>query len=94
MPAARFTQAPNEVLDYEVDWSQWLPTGDSVIASTWTADNGITTSQASFTDTTTTVWISVTDVAMTGSSYNCVNNITTAAGRKGERTLAFMVKQL
>ena len=36
-----FVKAPNDVLDYEWDWSVWLPTGDTISGATWTVESGI-----------------------------------------------------
>jgi hypothetical protein len=91
MAAVKFTQDQNEVLDYLVDWSQWLPAGDTIVSSTFTPQTGITTTNTSFTATTTTVWVSG---GSSGQSYTIINDITTAAGRRGERTLTFQIKQL
>ncbi|UVO12803.1 hypothetical protein NM962_01140 [Mycobacterium sp. SVM_VP21] len=34
-----FTQGPNDILDYTVDWTKWLPTGDTIASSTWSVEN-------------------------------------------------------
>ena len=37
-----FIKAPTDILDYEWDWSVWLPTGDTIDTVSWTAQSGIT----------------------------------------------------
>lgn len=37
-----FVKAPTDVLDFEWDWSAWLPAGDTIDTVTWTAQSGIT----------------------------------------------------
>lgn len=76
-----FVKAPNDVLDYEWDWSVWLPTGDTISTVSWTAADGLTieTSPASSNTTTTaTVWLGG---GTAGETYNVTCEVTTAAGR-------------
>lgn len=37
-----FIKAPTDILDFEWDWSVWLPTGDSIASVAWTLQSGIT----------------------------------------------------
>lgn len=66
---------PSDILDYQVDWSQWLD-GDTIANSLWDADAGIILSAPSYTSTTTTVWVS----APSGGGV-VSNTITTGGGR-------------
>lgn len=87
---ARFMKDPDAVLDYKIDWSRWLPDGDSVSASSWDAESGLTVDSNTFDDTSTTVWLSGgTD----GTSYSVTNHITTDAGREDDRTIIIAVKE-
>lgn len=94
-PIAAYSKDPADRRDYSLDWAALglLPAGDSISASTWTADAGITVESAgqfapTFTTTKTTVWLSGgTD----GTSYNVTNRITTTAGRIVERTIKVLV---
>lgn len=54
----QYLKDPQAVLDYTVDWESWLPSGDTITDSTWTADDGITIDSDSFTTTAATVWLS------------------------------------
>jgi hypothetical protein len=85
----RFTKDPNAVLDFTIDWESWLD-GDTISASTWTPEAGITVDSDTDTDTTTTVWLSG---GTAGQSYRVTNHITTAAGREEDRTLIIKVLQ-
>jgi hypothetical protein len=80
---------PNDVLDYGVDWSQWLD-GDTITASSWSAPIGITIDSESNSTTATTVWLSGGTPHVT---YEVVNHITTAAGREADKTLRIKVMQ-
>ena len=37
-----FIKAPNDILNFQWDWSVWLPTGDTIDTVSWTAQSGIT----------------------------------------------------
>lgn len=68
---------PNEVLDYQIDWSARLGS-DTISTSTWTVPSGITQTTSSSTSTTTTIWLSG---GTTGTKYTLTNEITTTGGR-------------
>lgn len=82
---------PHDVLDYEVDWSNWLPAGDTILVSEWIAPAGITMDSETNTNTTTTIWLSG---GTAGQSYALTNRITTAGGRTRDRTITIRVKDL
>jgi hypothetical protein len=71
---------PNEVLDYEIDWSARLKSGDTISAASWITPAGITVDSNSFTDTTVTVWLS-------GGTLNDVYTITSRVVTSGGRTM-------
>lgn len=81
-------------LDYSVDWSNWMPTGDSIAASTWTVDAGIEhcdedgTPLDTVNDNVCTVWLAGGSV---GYTYAATNQITTVAGRICEYTIKVTV---
>lgn len=75
---------PNAVLDWEVDWSQWLATGETITASTWTVPTGLTMQSNTFTPTAATVWLSGGTV---GNDYVVTNQIATNAGRTDDRSI-------
>jgi hypothetical protein len=81
---------PAAKLDYGVNWAPWLAVGETITASTWTVDTGltVTTPAASFTGTATTVWLLGGTV---GTTYKAVNQVTTSAGRIDERTLTIEI---
>lgn len=92
MAYASITKDPNAVLDYRFNWADWLAeVGDTISASTWTPDTGITKDSSANTTTTATVWLSG---GTAGQSYEVVNHITTAGGRQDDRTLLVRVRNL
>lgn len=84
-----FEKDPTAVLDYEIDWSQWLATGETITASTWEMPAGISETSSSHTDTAATVWLSASPVG----TYLVANTITTTMGRTDSRTLHILCVQ-
>lgn len=84
-----FTKDPQAVLDYKVDWSDWLDT-DTIVTSDWTVPTGLTLELETNTTTIATAWLSGGTVA---TSYNVTNEITTADGRTDDRTITIKVKE-
>lgn len=89
MAFPKFVKDPEAVLDYVVDWSDWLE-ADTISASQWTVPTGITIVTSSFTDTAATVWLSGGTV---GERYDVTNGISTDGGRDDDRTITIQVKQ-
>lgn len=86
-----FIKDPDAVLDYKIDWSDWLePLTDTIAASSWTADTGITIDSNSFDDDETVVWLSG---GTTGTKYGVTNHITTAGGREDDRTIYIKIRE-
>jgi hypothetical protein len=85
-----FTKDPDAVLDYQIDWSDWLPEGDTISTSVWSVGAGLTEDSDTNTTTTATVWVSGGTV---GSSYQATNHIVTAQGREEDRTIVIKVSE-
>lgn len=94
---------PQEILDYSMDWSDVLVSGETISTSLWTAVadtegtlslsnayNGAGASTSAGTNTTSvaTVWI----VSATAGDAKLKNHITTSAGREYERTALVTVR--
>jgi len=79
---------PDEVLDYELDWSTWLD-GDTIAASTITVEAGLTKDSDSNTTARQTVWLSG---GTAGSLYDVTFEIVTTGGRTAQRTLVIRVR--
>lgn len=81
---------PNAVLDYTVDFTDWLTVAQDTIASHTVATVGCT-KQSSTNDTTkVVVWIAG---GTTGTPASATVHITTAAGRIDDRTIYFKIKE-
>ena len=80
----RFTKDPDSVLDYVMDWSDWLGATDTISVSTWAADAGITIDSNTNSTTTATVWLSGGTVRR---KYIVTNSIETNEGRSVDRSI-------
>lgn len=74
-------KSPTAVLDYGVDWEEWLD-GDTLTESTWTVEEGITSSNETMVGAIAGIWLSG---GVTGKTYTVTNHIKTAAGREDSR---------
>lgn len=83
-------QDPHEVLDYLVDWSDQLDTGDTISTSGWTVTpSGPTLSIQSNTTTTATTFLAG---GTSGVDYTLENTITTAGGRTFQGHLLLRIR--
>lgn len=80
---------PDALLDYAIDWTQWLD-GDTILTSDWTVAVGLTKESQFNTTTVATVWLSG---GVAGTSYTVTNRITTAGGRTDDRSITIRVKE-
>lgn len=86
---ATFCKDPDSVVNYSIDWSDWLDS-DTISTSTWAADTGLTVDSDS---ETTTVATAIVSSGTAGTAYGLTNTITTAAGLTAERTITIMVQE-
>ena len=84
----RIGKDPDAVLDYSMDWTAWLLPGDSVSASDWLADDGITIDSDALAGPVATVWLSGGTARRT---YVVTNRITTNGGRVDDRSITVYV---
>ena len=81
---------PDAVLDYGLDWSNWLASGETISSSSWVVETGLTKDSSSNTTTTTTVWLSG---GTAGRTYRITNSIVTSAAREDDRSLLIKVQE-
>jgi hypothetical protein len=86
----KFVKDPEAVLDYTLDWTAWLPSGDRIVALTASPETGIVVDSSNFTDTDTTVWVSG---GTAGSSYDVTFHITTDGGREDDRSITLKITE-
>jgi hypothetical protein len=81
---------PEAVLDYVIDWSDWLAAGEVVVDSIWTLEGDAVLGVDTFTDETATAWVSGGTT-----TFHLTNSITTSSvpvARQDQRTLIIKVK--
>ncbi len=89
---ASYDKDPSATLDYSIDWSAWLPSGDTIDTATWTATTGLTVEASpapSVASGIATVWLSG---GVSGTRYTATCQVTTTAGRIDERSITIAVK--
>lgn len=81
---------PDDVLDYQVDWSGRLPTGDTISTSTWIVPAGLTKDSDSTSTKTTTIWLSG---GTAGSTYSVTNRVVTTGGRTMDASVTLRLRE-
>jgi hypothetical protein len=79
---------PQETLDYRLNWRARVPVGDKIIESSWTSPSGIIKGISTYTDYTTTLWLSGGTI---GTTYSFTNTVITYEGRIMEQTVKVRV---
>ena len=91
MPVLRqFQKDPSAVLDFIVNWTDYLD-GDTISTAAATVPAGITLDSEANTTTTHTMWLSG---GTEGNAYDIVSQIVTVGGRTDERTIRINVVNL
>ena len=91
MPLTTFPKDPNATLDYSIDWSNWLASGESLTCSVWTrSSTDLRQSNTSLTTSIATIWLAG---GSAGAKYTVANKIGTSGGRVDERTIDIKVLQ-
>lgn len=92
----KYIKQPAEVKDYDIDFSEWLPTGDTistyeadVVCIVGTDDDTLTVDSQSASSTTVKTWLSGgTD----GCTYKVTVTVTTVGGRVDQSEFKVKVK--
>jgi hypothetical protein len=79
---------PDEVLDYEIDWSSRLG-ADTILVSTWSIPSGLTAGSSTNTSTKATVWLSG---GTANTQYTITNRIVTTAGRGHDQQVSILIE--
>lgn len=83
-----YEKTPTAVLDYSIDWSSWLASGESISTSTWSVPAGITKDSDTNDTDSTTIWLSG---GTAGTSYLISNTIVTNAATARTETRSFSI---
>lgn len=80
---------PNSERTYFVDWTAWLLT-DTLASVTWDVPTGLT--KITQTNTTKIAYVKLSS-GVTGTYYNVVCHVVTAAGEKEDATLEIYIQE-
>lgn len=78
-------QDKDETLDYTLDWSRWLVTGDAISTATLTTDGGVSVASQANDTATNTMFVK-------GTGGKVTTTIVTTGGRTKQETLEFREK--
>jgi len=88
----RFTKQPNDVLDYTVDLTKWMASGDTVSSATAAVSpSGLTISVTNGTTSEPKVWASG---GANGTEYQITLTVVTTGGRTKEFEFKIVVAEL
>jgi hypothetical protein len=86
-----YVKDPDAVLDYTIDWSDWLGENETISTRTVIADTGITVDSSSIVDgTSVMIWLSKGTV---GQYYRVTCRIVTTAARTDDRSITIQVEE-
>jgi hypothetical protein len=88
----RYSKDPDAELDYQLDWSDWLADGESIIDLDVTVA-GLTLLTSGFTATTTTAWVSGGVVGANGSIEFRITTDSAPLSRIDDRTLILRIAE-
>lgn len=82
---------PNAVLDYVVDWTDWLDDGETIASHDIEVETGdVVLDSDSVVGAKTVAWVSG---GTTGTSATVRHRVTTSAGRVDDRTITLSVRE-
>ena len=81
---------PDSVIDYGVDWSNWLDAGETISTSVWPDLGDLVSESESNTTTATAIFVSG---GVLGATYTLTNRITTNQGRTEDRSMFIACQQ-
>lgn len=85
---------PNAVLDYTLDWSEWLEPLTDTIASVSVAVSGVTLDHTTNNGTSVTIWVAGGTVGTRGEARVRITTVGTGARpRTDDRTVYFKIKE-
>lgn len=89
---ASFKQQPAERLDYDVDYTDWLPSADSLSSATVSVSpSGLTIDSPAINGKFVKLWVSG---GSSGAKYKATLTVVTAIGRTKQDEILFTVKDI
>lgn len=81
---------PDAVLDWTMDWNEWLGPSETISNSSWEVSPGIVIQSTNNTQKTAVVWLSG---GTSGQVYLITNRITSSDGRTDDRSFTLRCTQ-
>lgn len=88
IPVGVFNKDPNAVLDFYLDYTDWLEGADTLASTAWTIPGGITKDSDTVTASLVGIWLSA---GVDATTYDLLCRVTTTAGRIDDRTVRVIV---
>lgn len=85
-----FTKQPSDAMDYDIDYTDWLTSGDNVQSAVVTPDTGITLDSMVINDPRIKIWLSG---GTAGTTYKITCTMTSADGRVRQDEFKIRVKE-
>lgn len=84
-----FTKDPDGIIDYTVRWTSWLPSGDTILSSSWIVPAGIVKVSEANTAIDAVIFLASGTV---GQICEVTNRIVTAGGRQNDQTISILIE--
>ncbi|MBS3958306.1 MAG: hypothetical protein KGZ52_02745 [Xanthomonadaceae bacterium] len=82
--APQALKTPGSVVDFGVDWRQWLALGETITSSTWACEPALSLTNPGEAEGVAVVWVGG---GVEGTTYRLRNSIVTTAGRIDSREI-------
>jgi hypothetical protein len=90
MSSIWFVKEPEALLDYTIDWSDWLAVGDTIASGVfYLLQSGLTIEDEDVAATTHTAWLSG---GVDGQIYNVISHVYSTLGREDEKVFDIIVR--
>lgn len=83
---------PHATVDYQIDWSDWLSDGESIVSAVWTA-TGATAVSEILTPTTATVWVYGGTVGVNATLHCRITTDSSPIARIDDRTILLTIAE-
>ena len=83
-----YTKDPDAVLDYVVDWTEWLGSDDVITEASWQVAPPLSVTSSENTEHTATVWLAGGEI---GETHRATCRIVTNKGRTEDRTIRLRI---
>jgi len=82
--APQALKTPGSVVDFGVDWRQWLAPGETITSSTWACEPALPLTNPGEAAGVTVVWVGG---GVEGATHRLRNSIATSGGRQDSREI-------